>query len=148
MVARRGATDYTDVRWGLEIYTAIGATGTTATINYTNAAGTAGQTTTLAIGSITAGANAVARLLEFVPPGGCRSVQSVTLTATTGTAGSFGVTAWRQLAAVAPMIAGARDYGWPEIGAKVEDSACLAAHTVVSAANTGIIRGSFNVIQG
>ncbi len=148
LVARRGATDYSNVRWGLEIYTAIGATQTTATITYTNAAGTSGQTTTLLIGSTTAGQNAVGRLLEFVPPGGCRSVQSVTLTATTATAGSFGVTAWRTLGQAAPAIVGARDYDWATLSGKIEDSACLSLLTVSASSSSGIVRGLFNIIQG
>jgi hypothetical protein len=75
----------------LEWYTATGSTGVTATISYTNQAGTAGQTTTVSVG-----ASQPANSCLFAPLAagdtGVQSVQSVLLSATTGTAGNFGVT--------------------------------------------------------
>ena len=78
----------------VEVYTAIGATATTITASYTNQAGTAGRTTKpTAIG----GAGKLAQSTIIILPladgdTGVQAVASVTLAATTGTAGSFGVT--------------------------------------------------------
>lgn len=83
----------------IEIYTAIGATATTATVSYTNQAGTAGRVTkAVAIGGT--GLNTATSVINCpLADGdtGVQSVQSVTLAATTGTAGSFGVNIVRQL---------------------------------------------------
>lgn len=116
----------------LEIYTAIGATGTTVKMSYTNQAGTAGQISPLtAIGA--SGDNGQARTI-WMPLAqgdtGVRSVESVTLTATTGTAGDFGVTIFRPLRLVAAPgigLVGVKDlitgYPGPE---PLIASACLS----------------------
>jgi hypothetical protein len=85
---------------GLEIYTAIGTTATTATVSYTNQAGTAGRTTKdIVIGAT--GANAAGRILPCpLQDGdtGVLSVESVTLAASTvSAAGNFGVTLFKPL---------------------------------------------------
>ena len=72
-------------------HAAVGATATTVTASYTNQAGTAGRTTVAyPIGGT--GFNAVDRML-FLPlqvgDTGVRSVESVTIAATTGTAGNI-----------------------------------------------------------
>jgi len=85
----------------LEIYTQIGATPTTVTASYTNQAGTAGQTTVATVFGGTDNRE-VARLVRLpLAQGdtGARSVESVTLAGTTGTAGDFGVTIMRPLVA-------------------------------------------------
>jgi hypothetical protein len=83
----------------LEIYTAIGATLTTITASYTNQAGTSGRTTpAVQIGGT--GLNEAQRMIPLPLASGdtgVQSVQSVTLAATTGTAGAFGVTIARPL---------------------------------------------------
>lgn len=96
-------TRYTDgvgVMLGLEFYTAIGTTATTVSASYTNQDGTSGQTTPLTdIGTTTFGGAADRLLVLPLAAGdyGVRAVASVTLTATTGTAGNFGVTLFRPL---------------------------------------------------
>lgn len=77
----------------LEIYTAIGTTGTTVKCSYTNTAGTAGQVSPLVtFGG--AGSDEVAKLIQLgLASGdkGVKAVASVTVTASTLTAGNFGV---------------------------------------------------------
>jgi hypothetical protein len=68
----------------LEIYTLIGTTATTVTCSYTNQAGTSGRTTP----AMTFGGTGLPLQQGDT---GVRSVQSVTVLATTGTAGAFGV---------------------------------------------------------
>lgn len=88
---------------GLLIYTTIGATATTVTINYTNQAGTSGRVSLATlIGGTTA--NPPGTLLPIPLANGdtgVRSVQSVTLLATTGTAGNMGVVLYKPLQMVA-----------------------------------------------
>jgi hypothetical protein len=78
----------------LEIYTAIGATATTVSASYTNTVPTSGRTTPLATWGGT-GFNLAQRLVMLPLASGDKgvtAVASVTNTATTTTAGAFGVT--------------------------------------------------------
>lgn len=88
---------------GLIVYTAIGATATTVTINYTNQAGTSGRvsTATLIGSSVTSPAGSFLPIPLANGDTGVRSVQSVTLLATTGTAGNMGVVLYRPLQMIA-----------------------------------------------
>lgn len=83
----------------LEIYTAVGATGTTVAMSYTNQAGTAGQTSIATVFGGT-GFRELGRLILMplaAGDTGVRAVASVTLAASTLTAGNFGVTLFRPL---------------------------------------------------
>lgn len=87
------------VMLGLTIYSAVGGTATTVTASYTNQAG-AGSRTTVATQFGGAGFNNQHRMIMLpLQDGdtGVRSVQSVTLAASTTTAGNFGVTLFRPL---------------------------------------------------
>lgn len=84
---------------GLIIYTAVGATATTITVRYTNQAGTANQVSTpTSFGGTRF--RETARLIQIplaAGDTGVRSVEGVTLTATTGTVGNFGVVLYKPL---------------------------------------------------
>jgi hypothetical protein len=93
----------------IEIYTAVGGTSRTITCSYTNQDGTSGRTSpAVAIGGT--GLSEVARIIQ-VPfqagDTGVQSVESVTLSATTGAAGNFGVTIGRPIAMFPLNLAGA-----------------------------------------
>jgi hypothetical protein len=109
-------TRYTDgvgVMIGIEIYTAVGATATTLTASYTNQAGTAGQTTKAVVFGST-NFSAAGRLIVLpLQDGdtGVKSVESVTVLATTGTAGNFGVTLFKPLSFLHPGIINIQNYG-------------------------------------
>lgn len=123
--ARIGAADFSNVRWFLEWYTATGATVVNATCAVTYSDNSTGNI----VVALTASVNP-ARLFEIVPAGALsiKSIQSVTLSATTGTAGSFGVTALRVLSAppAQPTANWTMAYDWSILGLpKIEDSACL-----------------------
>lgn len=85
---------------GLEIYTAVGATGTTVTASYTNSAGTSGRTS-LATDFGNVSFNELGRMICLPlqeTDAGVRAVASVTVLASTATAGAFGVTLFKPLA--------------------------------------------------
>lgn len=91
----------------LEIYTALGTTtATTATISYTNQAGTSGQTSQPVATGATGSVEAHRLLPMNLAQGdtGVRAVASVTLAASTGTAGNFGVTLIKPLLMI-PCVA-------------------------------------------
>lgn len=117
----------------LEIYTAIGATPTTATCTYTNHAGTGGKTSQ----AIAIGGTGLQNGQRFLPISlaagdrGVRAVADVNLVASTGTAGNFGVTLYKPLLLLpVPVLADLMNSGDPlrAIGfylPKIETDACL-----------------------
>lgn len=121
------ATGGANVEAWIEVYTGLGSTARTMTVSYTSQAGTAGRTGGVALAaSMKAG-----EMRPIALQGGdtgVRSVESLTLSGTTGTAGDFGVTLLRRLANVAVLgtygvaQADAFDLGLPSIDA----NACLA----------------------
>lgn len=93
------ATTGAGVMIGLEIYTVIGTTATTVSCSYTDNVNGAGRTTPLTAFGAT-GNREVSRLIILPLQAGDSnpvSVESVTVTATTGTAGNFGVTLFKPL---------------------------------------------------
>lgn len=86
----------------VEIYTAVGTTARTITASYTNQANTAGRTTASTVFGGTAGtvgndANLMIPLPLQAGDTGVKSVESVTINLSTGTAGNFGVTIARPI---------------------------------------------------
>jgi hypothetical protein len=84
---------------GLVIYTVVGTTATTISVRYTNQAGTANRTSTVTSFGGT-GFREVGRLIQIplqAGDTGVRSVEGLTLTATTGTLGNFGVCLFKPL---------------------------------------------------
>lgn len=86
-----------------ETYGLLGTTATTLTVSYTNSAGTAGRTSP----ALTVGGTSDRGIGVFIPIPlqigdiGVRSIESVTLAASTGTAGSWGVTLLKPLHSIA-----------------------------------------------
>lgn len=127
-----GITRYTSgdrVEIWAEIYTAIGATGTTISVSYANTAGASKTTQPVAIGAT--GRNEAGRIIRVSLASGDTGVQSATsatLAASTVTAGDFGITLARPLLQIPITIANGSGVAWwpmspvPEIPA----DACLA----------------------
>ncbi len=139
---------------GLSIYAAIGATLTTVSASYTNEAGTAGRTTPLTDFGGT-GFNAAQRFITLpLQQGddGVRSVQSVTVTATTGTAGNFGVVLYRPLVAL-PVPVISQSFDWDallNLGAvapDIVDNACLSWLAMSAGTSSGIIQGEIRFAE-
>lgn len=85
----------------VEIYTQIGATGTTATVNYVNQSGSSVTSPAFAIGGT--GLREAQRLIKVPFAGqdtGAREITDITLLATTGTVGDFGMMIARELLTV------------------------------------------------
>lgn len=145
---RNGPDTFAEVQWWLEWYTATGSTATVATISYTNAEGTAGRTTTVSIAASTA----ASRMFQIIGAGGefIQSIQSVTLSVTSGTVGNFGVTATRFIGGHTTAAANTGiSSDWQMLGLpRVEDDACLFFTMVASTTTTGVIYGNVKIIQG
>lgn len=105
MAARCNQTAYDNVEWFAEIYTAIGVTGQTCTVTYTPAGG-GSNTTTFTLGGASP-ANQPGRLFPIIGAGGefIKSIQKVSIGTSTGTAGSWGITAGRRITTVNSAVA-------------------------------------------
>ena len=150
---RIGDSNYSDVSWWLEWYTATGATASNATINVTYNNGTTGNLTTVAVGG-TIGASRMISLNVLVPAAQSglfiRHVNTVTLSASTATAGNFGVTATRIRASVGAPIANMKFIAdWAQLGfPAVANSACLFPIVLCSTSSSGTVRGGGKIIHG
>ena len=140
-----------NIAW-YEVYTQIGASGTTLTMTYTNQAGTSGRTSTINIGAT--GFREVTRA-QRIPlaagDNGIRAIEKVALTATTGTAGNFGITLAQPLAWLPVGAAGTpgwRDYatGLPGIPV-IDPNACLALMCIPAAATAPEVWGCLATIE-
>lgn len=151
--ARIGDANYSDVQWWLEWYTATGSTAATATVAVTYDDGTTGNLTALSLAA-TRPAGFMVSLNALIPAASSgkyiRAVNTVTLSATTGAAGSFGVTATRiRMASMCPVanlktISNWADLGFPEI----KNSACLFPVVLTSTTSSGTLRGGGKIIHG
>jgi hypothetical protein len=148
--ARLGAANYSDVLWLLEWYVATGATASNALVNVTYDDGSTGNLATIAIGGTAIAASQCRQLVSAVNGRFIRGVNSVTLSASTGTAGSFGVTATRQIAAMSASNANRIDtFDWAQLGLPiVPNDACLFGLLMSTAANSGTIKGQGKIIRG
>ena len=145
----RCGADGKGVLWCLEWYTDTGATAVTATITYTNQDNVTGRTTTVAL----AATRRASLLLPILPNSSdlrIKSIQSVQLSATTGTAGNFGVTAMtRQVEVPMPIVGVGTVLDYAQTGLeKISQYSCLFLALVCGSTSTGNILGSFEVVQG
>lgn len=153
VAVRKGDSNYSDVQWWLEWYTDTGATVVTATVNVTFNDGTSNNLTGISL--------AATRRASFMQPLNSliqaadsgkfiRDVNTVTLSATTGTAGNFGVTATRYRGAIYAPIANARfTSDWAGLGLpEIPNESCLFCVLQPGATNTGALRATGKIIHG
>lgn len=153
VVARRGDANYSDVTWWMEWYTDTGGTAVTATVNVTYNDGTSGNLTAISLA-------ATRRASQMIPLNGSipaadsgkfiRDINTVTLSATTGAAGSFGFTATRYRAALYKPVANARfTADWAGLGLpEIANSSCLMLIQLANATTTGIVRATGKIVHG
>lgn len=145
----RCGADGCNVLWCLEWYSDTGSTAVTATITYTNQDNVANRTTTVALAA-TRRASLLLPILPNTSDLRIKSIQSVQLSATTGTAGNFGVTAMaRQVEVPLPIVGVGTVLDFAQTGMeKISKYACLFLALVCGSTTTGNILGSFEVVQG
>ena len=153
MAERIGDANYSDIQWWLEWYTDTGATALTATVNVTYNDGTTGNLT----GGILAGtrrASFMQPLNGLIPAAAAgkfiRAVNTVTLSASTGTAGNFGVTATRLRGSLFMPIANAKfSADWASLPINtIPNSACPFIAVLASTTTTGTLRGGGKIAHG
>jgi len=151
--ARIGDSNYSDTQWWLEWYTATGSTATNITVNVTYNNGTTGNLTILSPGTSVA-ASRMYSLNSLIPAADSgkyiRGVNSVTLSASTGTAGNFGVTATRyRVGGLAPIANARFTMDWAQTGLpEISNAACLFPVLLPSAASNTTIRATGKIVHG
>ncbi len=151
--ARKGDANFSDVQWWLEWYTDTGGTGVTATIAVTYNDGTSGNLSALSLVATTR-AGRMYPLNNLIPAAAAgkyiRDVDSVTLSATTGTAGSFGVTCTRPRMTMPLSIANKMEiFDWAQLGLpEIFNSSCLFPIELCSTTTTGNVRGGGKIAHG
>ncbi len=146
---RLGDANYSDVQWWLEIYTALGATGVNATVAVEYNDGTTGNLAAIALGA-TPRQGRMYPLVSAVAGKFIRAVTGVTLSATTGTAGNFGITATRPRTSIsAPLLNKTEVFDWAQLGLpEIPNNACLQMIMLCGTTSTGTVRGQVKIAHG
>lgn len=147
------ATSATDVELWLEMYSTAGGTAApTVTASYTNSAGVAGHVATL-VGGIPASGTVINRSYQFTLQAGdtgVKTVESVNLGSTTGSAGNLGLVLRRTLL-MFPQVqtAPSLKIGWAETNLQTcPDDACLEIMFNANGTSSGTMQGNLNIVQG
>lgn len=150
---RIGDTSYGDIQPWLEIYTAGGATASNATINVTFNDNSSGNLNTIAVGG-TLGASRIFSLNALKTTAQqslyIKRINTVTLSASTGTAGNFGFTFTRPRASMpCPLANLATTFDWATLGlSEVPNGSCLTILGITSTTSTGTLRGGGKLAHG
>jgi hypothetical protein len=149
---RRGAADYSDVQWYLETYSDGGATASNATVNVTYDDASTGNLNVIAVGG-TLRASRMLPLTPFIPTGSqgrkIRGINSVTLSASTGTAGNFGFTCTRQRTGKGMGLAGnPTTFTWQDGAPEVPNDSCLMFVLNCATTSSGTLRGQGKIAHG
>jgi hypothetical protein len=153
LAARIGDSNYSDIQWWMEWYTDTGATASNATINVTYNDGTSGDLTVVAVGG-TLRASRMIALNGLIPAASSgkyiRDINTVILSASTGTAGNFGFTATRYRSAIFQPIANARFMSdWANLGLpEIANESCVFPIQLASTTTTGTVRATGKISHG
>lgn len=151
--ARKGDDNYSDVQWWLEWYTATGGTAVTATIAVTYNDGTTGNLSALSLAANRPASHMIP-LNSLIPSAQSgkfiRGIVSVTLSATSGTAGNFGVTATRPRMTLSAPIANHKFIAdWAQLGLpEIYNSSAIFPIVLTSTSSTGTVRGGGKIAHG
>lgn len=147
---RVGDSNYSDIMWFLEWYTATGTTASNATVNVTFNDDTTGNLGVIAVGGTAIAASQCIQLISNVVGKFIKGVNTVTLSASTATAGSFGVIATRNRATMSVPIANRFEkFDWAQLGLpEIPNDSCLFGLMLSSATSTGTVKGQGKIIHG
>ena len=150
---RIGDSNFSDIQWWMEWYTDTGATASNATINVTYNDDTTANLTAVAVGG-TLRASRMINLNGLIPAADSgkyiKDINTVTLSASTATAGNFGFTATRMRTAMPLFVANKGEtFDWAALGlSEVPNDACLMLIQLCSSTNTGAVRGAGKIAHG
>jgi hypothetical protein len=150
---RRGDANYSDLQWWLEVYADGGGTASNATINVTYDDASTGNLSVLAVGGTIRIGNMFA-LTPLIPAAQqgkfIRGINSVILSASTGTPGNFGFTCTRPRTLLTLPLANKSEQGdWALLGLpEVPNNSCLQAVILPTTTSSGTLRGGGKIAHG
>lgn len=153
LAERIGDSNYSDVLWWLEIYTDVGGTTATATINVTYNDGTTGNLNSFSFGNTIRRAGTMFPLNNLIPAADSgkfiRAINSITHSSTTGQ-GNYGFTATRyRCGGFVPLANQNYRYGWTEISLpQIYNDAAIFTIIRTPAATTGVVNYFSKIIYG
>jgi len=151
--ARVGDANYSDLQWWLEVYTDGGATASNATINVTYNDDTTGNLNVQAVGGTIRAGNMFA-LTPLIPTAQqgkfIKGINSVILSASTGTAGSFGFTVTRPRTVMSTVVANKTEVAdWAQLGLpEIANDSCLVPVVLSTTTSAGTLRGGGKIAHG
>ena len=147
---RVGDVNYSDICWWLEWYTTTGATASNATVAVTYNDNSTGNLAVIAVGGTAIAAGQMRQLQSASNGLFIKAVNSVTLSASTGTLGSIGVTATRQRASMSVPVANKIEvFDWATLGLpEIPNDSCLMGILMSTTTATGTIKGQGKIIHG
>ena len=139
---------------GAEIWigcsSATGASASNMTVQYTNSSGTGSRNTVSTAHITSMPANRMYQVSLQSGDSGVQSVQSITLSATTGTAGNLWCLVMKRLASVSCSVANVAttsDFAGLGLPALASDGTILFVHQG-STTSSGVIMGQLSIVQG
>lgn len=153
LAARIGDSNYSDIQWFMEWYTDTGATASNATVNVTYNDGSSGNLTAFAVGG-TLRAGRMIALNGLVPAASSglfiRDINTVILSASTGTVGNFGFTATRPRMTMPLNVANKTEsFDWAALGLpEIYNESCIWPIELCSTTTTGTVRGGGKIAHG
>lgn len=150
---RLGPTDGTGLLWWLEVFSDGGATASNATINVNWYGGGSGNLNVQAVGGTIRAGNlfSLDALIQTADQGKrIKGVNSVQLSASTGTAGNFGFTCTRPRASIPMPVANFGNVAdWAALGLpEIPNDACLQFVVLPTLTSSGQVRGSGLIAHG
>jgi len=146
---RIGAEDHSQLQWWLEWYADTGSTAVSATVNVTYSDDSSSNVVVPL--AATSRASGLYQILPYAAgKSGIKAVNSVTLSATTGTAGNFGVTCTRYRAGLFTVVANkAEVFDWAALALpEIANDSCLALLQLCTTTTTGISKGVVRFAAG
>lgn len=146
---RYGSNDFSSIKWWIEIYTPLGATSVNATANVEYNDLSTGNLAVTTLG-VTPRSGRLYPLVSAVAGKYIKAVNSVTLSATTGTAGNFGITATRLMTNISlPLANKSETFDWAQLGLpNVANDSCLQLILTCGGTTTGTVMGNAKIIHG
>lgn len=153
LTRRMGDANFSDIQWWAEWYSDTGSTAVTLTVNVTYNDGSSGNLTAISLAA-TRRASLMIPLNGLIPAADSgkfiRDINTATLSATTGTAGSWGFTATRPRITMPLSLANKMEiFTWADLGfPEIFNSSCLFPIELASTTTTGTVRGGGKLCHG
>jgi hypothetical protein len=150
--SRIGAASYSELSWGMEWYADTGSTATTATVNVTYSDNSTGNLSPIAL-AVTTRASIRIDLKYYIPVAAAilniKSINTVTLSASTGAAGNLGFTMSRNITSIGALLGSyPTDVHHPtEQMPDVQNDACISFVIMANNTTTGILTAYMQLLQ-